>query len=137
MASVRKALRLSEDLAKEIEQLATEDRRDWSSIARDLLEEALRVRRHPGITFASGPSGRRARVAGTGLDVWEVVATYKALGESWEDLQAAYPWLSETQLRAALAYYERYPEEIDRRLDGESQWNEQTLKARFPSLKPR
>lgn len=137
MVSVRKALRISEDMAREIERLAAEERRDWSAVVRNLLEEALRMRRHPGITFADGPSGRRARLAGTGLDVWEVVGTFKALGEVWEELRAAYPWLSEAQLRAALAYYRAYPDEIDRRLDTESRWNDETLAERFPGLRPR
>lgn len=95
------------------------------------------MRRHPGIMFASGPTGRRARLTGTGLDVWEVVASFKALGESWEEFRAAYPWLSEAQLRGALAYYRAYPEEIERRIKSESRWSEESLAARFPALQPR
>ena len=36
------------------------------------------MRRAPGIVFADGPAGRRAAVGGTGLDVWEIVATWRA-----------------------------------------------------------
>jgi uncharacterized protein (DUF433 family) len=53
----------------------------------------------PGILFADGPTGRRARVAGTGLDVWEVIATYRSVGESFKPLKAAYPQLDDAKLR--------------------------------------
>ena len=39
-----------------------------------LHSEAVKMRRAPGIVFADGPSGRRAVVAGSGLDVWEIMA---------------------------------------------------------------
>jgi len=29
---------------------------------------------HPLVRFAEGPAGRRARLVGTGKDVWEVIA---------------------------------------------------------------
>lgn len=34
--------------------------------------------------------GRRAAIAGSGLEVWEVIATWKEGGESWEVLREAY-----------------------------------------------
>jgi uncharacterized protein (DUF433 family) len=80
------------------------------------------MRRFPGICFADGPAVRRAVVAGTGLDVWEVIATWYGCG-SEALLRQSYPWLNEVQLRAALAYYDAYPKEIDLRLHRESQWD--------------
>jgi hypothetical protein len=38
-----------------------------------LADEALRMRRFPGIVFRGPEHRRRASVAGTGMDVWEVV----------------------------------------------------------------
>jgi len=32
---------------------------------------------HPLIQFVDGPSGRRASLIGSGLDVWEVIATVR------------------------------------------------------------
>lgn len=58
------------------------------------------------------------------------------LGESWEALRTAYPWLSHVQLRTALAYYRAYSEEIERRLEIESRWNSELLAARYPGLQP-
>ena len=86
------------------------------------------MRRIPGIVFADGPAGRRAVVEGTGLDVWEVIATWQASGGSYERLQENYPWLADAQLRAALAYYEVYPNEIEARLDREAEWTPERVR---------
>jgi hypothetical protein len=46
-----------------------------------MLVEAARMQRVPGIVFADGPTGRRARVAGTGLDGFEVIRTYRQVNQ--------------------------------------------------------
>ncbi|SRR5579871_4042399 len=79
--------------------------------------EAERMRRVPGIYFMDGATGRRACVAGTGIDVWEIVNGYKIMGEDRARLDDAYDWLSKEQLDAALQYYALYPEEIDARIE--------------------
>jgi uncharacterized protein (DUF433 family) len=79
----------------------------------ELTEEALRIRRHPGIVFA-GPTGdRRARVEGTGLDVWEVIAVHRTCGEDLERTRNVLQHLSDRQIEAALGYARGYPEEIN------------------------
>jgi uncharacterized protein (DUF433 family) len=45
------------------------------------------MRTVPGILFADGPTGRRAVVAGTRLDVWEVIAAWQEGGQDLEDLR--------------------------------------------------
>jgi len=67
---------------------------------------------HPGITFADGPAGRRPRVAGTGLDVWEVVETVRANGGS-PQRAAAYLEVAPARVEAALSYYGAHAAEID------------------------
>jgi len=66
MTTVQKSIRLPEAAVKEIEALASGTGKDFSGIARDLLTEAVKMRRCPGITFADGPAGRRAKIAGSG-----------------------------------------------------------------------
>jgi uncharacterized protein (DUF433 family) len=95
------------------------------------------MRRCPGILSADGPTGRRARIAGTGLDVWEVIATYRSVGRSFKRLKAAYPQLDEAKLLAAVSYYECYPGEIDNRISDNEAWTPETLKARYPFTRPR
>lgn len=41
-------------------------------LAARYLRESLVTEEYPGIVFVEGPAGRRAHIAGTGFDVWEV-----------------------------------------------------------------
>ena len=134
MGTVQKSIRLPEEAIKEIEALASRTGRDFSGIARDLLVEAVKMRRCPGIIFSEGPSGRRARIAGTGIDVWELIATFQALGESYEELTKAYHWLAEQQIRAALSYYTLYPTEIDEKITRNEEATQEAIVKRFPFL---
>jgi uncharacterized protein (DUF433 family) len=134
MATVQKSIRLPEDAVREIEALASGTGKDFSGIARDLLLEAVKMRRCPGVTFADGPTGRRARIAGTGIDIWEFIATFKGLREDYDQLKKTYHWLSDQQIRSALAYYALYPAEIDEKIiRNENITQEQVIK-RFPFL---
>ena len=98
------------------------------------IAEALRMRRFPGIVFADGPAGRRARIAGTGLEVWELIAAWSSVDRDTARLRQALPWLPEPSVRAGLAYYTAYPEEIDRRIAASERWTVAELKARHPAL---
>lgn len=134
MTTIQKSLRVPGEVAREIEDLAEASGRDFSSMANELLAEAVKMRRCPGIVIADGPSGRRARIAGTGLDVWEVIATYKSLDRDLDRMHQAYHWLSDAHLRAALGYYAAYPEEIDRQIARNEAWTPDQLAGRHPSL---
>ena len=92
------------------------------------------MRRCPGITFADGPTGRRARIAGTGIEVWELIATFKGLEEDYEKLKKAYHWLNEQQIRAALSYYALYTQEIQERVAANEEMDEDKVLKRFPFL---
>jgi len=113
MPSAVKSIRLDLATAGEIEALSRARRTTFSALAGELLSEAARMRRCPGIVFADGPMGRRARIEGSGLEVWELVASYLAVGRDEARLRATYHWLTERQILAALGYYRAYPEEID------------------------
>lgn len=132
MTQRSRGIRVSEPLAVEIEREAGRRAKSWSATAAELLEEAIRLRRAPGITFADGPAGRRAVIAGTGLDVWEVVAAWRQSGPDWEALKAAYPWVAEASLQAALGYYRLYPDEIDARLAREEEWTAERVRRELP-----
>ena len=134
MSSVQKSIRIPDEVAKTIQDEAESSGRDFSTVANELLAEAVKLKRCPGIVFADGPSGRRARIAGTGLDVWEVVSTYKSLNRDDARLREAYHWLSEPQLRSALSYFRLYPEEVERQIARNEAWNKDQLADRHPSL---
>ncbi len=67
---------------------------------------------HPLIQFLDGPSGRRASLIGSGLDVWEVIATVRDNDGSTAEA-AAYLEVSAGLVQAAVAYYGEYRGEID------------------------
>ena len=134
MGTVQRSLRIPTELAKAIQRAAEDSGRDFSSVTNELLSEAVRLRRCPGILFADGPSGRRARIAGSGIEVWEIIRTYRSLRRNVKRLLKAYHWLSELQLRAALGYYTAYPDEIDRQIAHNEAWTEERLLERHPTL---
>ena len=113
MATATKTLRLRQSLRSEIDRIARRSRRSFSEVTQDLIEEALRMRKCPGIYFADEPAGREAKIAGAGLAIWEVIAVYKAVSKQERAFRARFPWLTEAQLKAALLYYRSYPDEID------------------------
>ena len=106
--------------------------------------EAEQMRRVPGIEFVDTPTGRAARLRGTGVRVWLIVRDFRELaaggcvdaGQLDDEQRAApdaygrafprrmqgpalaalWPWLTAQQIESALAYYAAFPEEIDRRI---------------------
>src|SRR5680860_630801 len=64
-----RGIRVPDSLRQAIEDEAQRLGRSWSATATELLEEAVRVRRAPGIAFIDGATGRRAVIAGTALGV--------------------------------------------------------------------
>lgn len=111
MSTIQRSFRIKEPLLQEIERIRKN--KPANAVANELLEEALKMRSCPGIIFAEGVTGRRARIAGTGVEVWEVIYEYQIVGKDPEALKKALPHLPERQLIAALNYYRAYPEEIN------------------------
>jgi hypothetical protein len=90
-----------------------------SSLAEELIDEGLRMRRHPLIRFRDGPTGRRAAVVG-GPDVWEVVGGIVGGDVPVEDrVDRAVDLfgLRREQVEAAVAYYAEHSEEIDAEIE--------------------
>ena len=82
------------------------------TLAQRYVEEGLRMDEHPLIRFADGPAGRRARVVGTGKDVWEVIAAVRDNdGDAAET--ARYLEIPLGLVQAAVTYYGAYRDEID------------------------
>ena len=132
--TVQKSLRIPLETFDEIEKIASETGREFSSIAKDLLAEAVKMRRCPGIVFVNGVRGRKAKIAGTGLDVWEIIATYISVNNKLSRLRKAYHWLSDQQLQAAIGYYAAYRDEIDRLIEQNESWSSKTVVDHYPFL---
>lgn len=134
MPTPTKTLRLRPALRAQIEQIAKRSRRSFSEVVQDLLEEALRMRECPGISFADEPAGREAKIAGTGLGVWEVIRDYVAAGKDERALRESFPWLSEAQRKACLLYYSKYPQEIEALIAENEALMVEAVQAQYPGL---
>ncbi len=82
------------------------------TLAQRYVEEGLRMDDHPLVRFADGRAGRRARLVGVGLDVWEVVGVVR---DNDNDPRAAADYLEIPLglVQAAVSYYGAYPDEVD------------------------
>jgi uncharacterized protein (DUF433 family) len=86
------------------------------TLAQRYVEEGLRMDEHPLIRFADGPAGRRARLVGTGKDVWEVIAVVR--DNDGNPAEAArYLEIPLGLVQAAVAYYGAYTSEIDQLIE--------------------
>jgi uncharacterized protein (DUF433 family) len=106
-------------LGRAAQLLVDEERRrsgrSRSAVIEELAEEAAKSRLFPGIAFR-GPEPRRAWVLGTGLDVWEIVELHRDYEGDVAAIVENHASLSERAVRLALAYAERFPEEIEEQL---------------------
>jgi uncharacterized protein (DUF433 family) len=90
------------------------------TLAQRYVEEGLRMDEHPLIRFADDPAGRRARLTGTGKDVWEVIATVRDNdGDAAE--AARYLEVPLGLVQAAISYYGAYTSEIDQWIEANDQ----------------
>jgi uncharacterized protein (DUF433 family) len=106
------SVRLDKSVLAAIRAQARTTGKSLSRVIREMLELMLRMQRFPGIIFVEGPAGRRAHLAGTGLDVWEVIALLQE-HQAVSKLQEHFHHLSPMAIQVARAYAEAYPEEIE------------------------
>jgi len=90
------------------------------TLAQRYVEEGLRMDEHPLIRFAEGPAGRRARLIGTGKDIWEVIA---AVRDNDGDIAetARYLEIPLGLVQAAVTYYGAYTDEVDQWIQANEQ----------------
>lgn len=105
------SMRLSKRVEALVDREASRTGRSKGAIVEALADEALQMRLFPGIAFRGMDWERRAWVIGTALDVWQIVDAHRDIGSI--ERMAAGGSASERQIRLALDYYERFPEEID------------------------
>lgn len=90
-----------------------------STLAQQLIDEGLRMHRHPSIVFRGGPAGRRPALAG-GPDVADVVGAIvrgDVPSEQRRERASELLALAPAQVDAALAYYAEFTAEVDAELD--------------------
>ena len=107
-----RSFRLPRGLLGEIRRRADLSGVSQTALVERYLEEGIRLDEHPMIVFRSSPLGRRAMLAGTRLEVAQVVDTVRAEGGSVE-AAAAYLGLGRHHVRACTQYYDEHQAEVD------------------------
>jgi hypothetical protein len=108
-----------ERVAVQLKAEATVRNASTSALAEELIDEGLRIRRHPLVGFRDGSAGRRAHLGG-GPDVWEVIGGLVGGDVPVDDRipRAVEVFgLRREQVEAALAYYAEFTEEVDAQID--------------------
>jgi uncharacterized protein (DUF433 family) len=90
------------------------------TLAQRYVEEGLRMDEHPLVRFADGPAGRRARLLGTGKDVWEVIEVVRDNGGDAAE-SARYLEIPLGLVQAAITYYGACTAEIDQQIEANEQ----------------
>ena len=113
--------------AEVVEKLEAQSRRLGESKARlaeRMIDEGLQVEQFPGVIFRSGPTGRRAGIAG-GPDVWEIVRDLKGAASEGVrdpiDAIATVAGLDRGKIELAAGYYAAYPDAVDQRIQMEEE----------------
>jgi len=108
----QRSFRLPATTLELLDARAAECGESGNALAQRLIEEGLRIERHPLIYFRSGAAGRRPALVGSRLDVWQVIETLRAEGGD-VSATAEYFEIPEAKVRAGRSYYAEFPEEID------------------------
>jgi len=124
-------MRISKGLETFVEREARRTGRSKGAVVEALADEALRMRLFPGIAFRGTDWDRRAWVMGTAFDVWQIVEAYQDIHSV--ERMAEDGSVSERQIRLALDYYKRFPNEIDEAI-AENRRPIEQLEQEFPFI---
>ena len=109
----QRSFRLTDKTLHLLDERASEHGESSNALAQRLLDESLRLERHPLLRFRQGGSGlRRPALTGSRLDVWQVIETLRSHGSDVDET-AAYFAITPAQVRACVAYYADFQAEID------------------------
>jgi uncharacterized protein (DUF433 family) len=107
-----RSFRLPDTLLRELQRHARETGANVTALVERYLDEGLRRDQHPLIGFRETAAGRSAALAGTRLDVWQVIETIRNSGNDVSEA-AAYLEIPEEHVRACVRYYADHKREID------------------------
>lgn len=111
--SVQRSFRLSQQTLQLLDAAARTSGASRNALADRLLGEGVRTETHPLIRFHAGAAGRRQPLmVGTRLYVHQIMATLQASDGDIDDA-ADFLGIQPRSVRAALAYYADFPDEVD------------------------
>jgi hypothetical protein len=111
--------RFSVDLLDKLHEHSGRAGQSNARLAERLIDEGLQMEEFPGVVFRTGPTGRRAGLAG-GPDVWEIVrdlrGAARAGAEDPVDMVSRATGIDRNRIELAASYYGAYPEDVDERI---------------------
>ena len=109
----QRSFRLAGGTLHLLDARAAEHGESSNALAQRLLDESLRLERHPLLRFRQGGSGiPRPALVGSRLDVWQVIETLRTHDGDIEST-ADYFAITPAQVRACVSYYADFQTEID------------------------
>ena len=117
---VQRSFRLSASTSRLLDHRVRESGESRNAMVDRLLNESLRIEKHPFIRFITGASGRReAHIVGTRWKVRQIIVSLK--GEKGQIAAVVKGFdLTEPQVRAAVSYYADFTDEIDADIERDS-----------------
>lgn len=112
------SFRLSDQARQRLMERADREGLSATALLERLIIEGVDTLDHPGIVYRGATTDRRAALA-AGPDVWEIVARLRALDGTEEDriaTLAAESDLHPRQIRAALEFASRHPDDVEERI---------------------
>jgi hypothetical protein len=112
------SFRLSDEAKRRLSERAEREGVSATALLERLIVEGVDTLEHPGIVYR-GPANDRRPALAAGPDVWEVVARLREL-EGGEEVRietlAAESDLHPRQIRAALEFAARHPDDVEARI---------------------
>src|SRR5438034_1239313 len=103
--------RLPEEVSEELRRFAERRRISTSAAASQLLDEALRMEKFPGVSFRWTAIGRQPFITGSGMMVWELYHVWLDHKRDVKYVLKNYPSLKASQVTAAIAYAKEFLKE--------------------------
>ena len=112
-SSVQRSFRLSATTSQLLDHQVGESGESRNAMVDRLLNESLRIEKHPLVRFITGAAGKReAHIVGTRWKVRQIIVSLE--GEKGQIAAVVNGFdLTEPQVRAAVSYYADFSAEID------------------------
>jgi len=112
-SSVQRSFRLSANTSQLLDRRVGESGESRNAMVDRLLNESLRLEKHPFVRFITGAAGRREpHILGTRWKVRQIIVTLKGEKGQLDSVIKGFD-LTELQVRAAVSYYADFSDEID------------------------
>ena len=119
-SSVQRRFRLSASTSRLLDHRVGESGESRNAMVDRLLNESLRIEKHPFVRFITGASGKReAHILGSRWKVRQIIVTLQGEKGQLDSVIKGFD-LTEQQVRAAVSYYADFTDEIDADIERDS-----------------